>query len=178
MCSQRLTYLRLQLSNIANGEVVFAPTELLNPALKRLLDVRRVVGLRNPGHSVVKLMQPCEGACVVVGSYTHPAYADSMAAAFELLGIDRPALARARGRGGGGPAPHRRRSTASCAAGASNCRRSRRHPAMPGLPGEIDVASTAAYTRRVLAGERRCPPPSPPRWPTSELATARMKSTP
>ena len=53
----------------------FAPTELLHPGLKRLLDVRRVVGLRNPGHSVVKLMQPSAGPCVVVGSYTHPEYA-------------------------------------------------------------------------------------------------------
>src|SRR3954470_7717170 len=32
------------IKTIANGEVAFAPTELLNPGLKRLLDVRRVVG--------------------------------------------------------------------------------------------------------------------------------------
>jgi hypothetical protein len=50
------------------------------PALKRLLDVRRVVGLRNPAHSLVKLMNPCAGPAVVVGSYTHPEYAVSMAA--------------------------------------------------------------------------------------------------
>ena len=42
------------------GEVVFAPTELLCPGLKRLLDVRRVVGLRNPAHSLVKLMNPVQ----------------------------------------------------------------------------------------------------------------------
>jgi len=30
------------------GEAVFVPTEVLLPGLKRLLDVRRVVGLRNP----------------------------------------------------------------------------------------------------------------------------------
>ncbi|HEY2255681.1 MAG TPA: DNA-binding protein YbiB, partial [Variovorax sp.] len=72
---------------IANGEVVFAPTELLSPGLKRLLDVRRVVGLRNPGHSVVKLMQPTLGRSVVVGSYTHPEYAQSMAATFALMGM-------------------------------------------------------------------------------------------
>jgi anthranilate phosphoribosyltransferase len=40
--------------------------------------VRRVVGLRNPGHSLVKLMKPGAGACVVVSSYTHPEYAVSM----------------------------------------------------------------------------------------------------
>ncbi len=72
---------------IASGEVGFAPTELLNPALKRLLDVRRVVGLRNPGHSVVKLMQPTTGPCVVVASYTHPEYARTMGETFELMGM-------------------------------------------------------------------------------------------
>ena len=53
----------------------------------RLLDVRRVVGLRNPGHSVVKLMQPTTGPCVVVASYTHPEYARTMAETFELMGM-------------------------------------------------------------------------------------------
>jgi anthranilate phosphoribosyltransferase len=67
--------------------VGFAATELLNPALKRLLDVRRVVGLRNPGHSVVKLMQPTAGPCVVVASYTHPEYARTMGETFELTGM-------------------------------------------------------------------------------------------
>jgi anthranilate phosphoribosyltransferase len=46
------------------GEVVFAPTGLLLPGLKRLLEVRRVVGLRNPAHSLVKLMTlPRARAC-------------------------------------------------------------------------------------------------------------------
>ena len=72
---------------IASGEVGFAPTELLNPALKRLLDVRRVVGLRNPGHSVVKLMQPTTGPSVIVASYTHPEYARTMGETFELMGM-------------------------------------------------------------------------------------------
>ncbi len=71
---------------IAGGEAAFAATELLNPALKRLLDVRRVVGLRNPGHSVVKLMRPTAGPCVVVASYTHPAYATVMGETFALTG--------------------------------------------------------------------------------------------
>jgi anthranilate phosphoribosyltransferase len=56
------------------------------PGLKRLLDVRRVVGLRNSSHSLVKLMNPCAGPAVVVSSYTHPEYAVSMAAVFELMG--------------------------------------------------------------------------------------------
>ena len=71
---------------LRKGEAAFAPTELLHPGLKRLLDVRRVVGLRNSSHSLVKLMDPCEGPSVLVGSYTHPEYAQSMGAVFELMG--------------------------------------------------------------------------------------------
>jgi anthranilate phosphoribosyltransferase len=37
-----------------------------------LLDVRWVIGLRNPGHTVAKLLDPGEGLRVV--NYTHPEY--------------------------------------------------------------------------------------------------------
>ena len=67
------------------GQVAFAPTELLCPGLKRLLDVRRLVGLRNPAHSLVKLMNPCLGQALVVSSYTHPKYVISMAQTIELM---------------------------------------------------------------------------------------------
>jgi anthranilate phosphoribosyltransferase len=60
------------------------PTEVLSPALKKLLDVRRVVNLRNPAHSLVKLMNPCKGRSLIVSSYTHPEYAISMAQTFQL----------------------------------------------------------------------------------------------
>ncbi|MDO8373339.1 MAG: DNA-binding protein YbiB, partial [Polaromonas sp.] len=73
------------IEKIADGEVVFAPTELLCPGLKRLLDVRRAVGLRNPAHSLVKIMNPCLGKALVVSSYTHPEYAISMGQTFELI---------------------------------------------------------------------------------------------
>jgi anthranilate phosphoribosyltransferase len=62
----------------ALGQVAFYPTALLHPGLQRLLDVRRVVNLRNPAHSLVKLMHPCSGPQVLVTSYTHPEYAMAM----------------------------------------------------------------------------------------------------
>jgi anthranilate phosphoribosyltransferase len=143
---------------IADGEVVFAPTQLLSPGLKRLLDVRRVVGLRNPGHSVVKLMQPSEGACVVVGSYTHPAYAESMAATFELLGMT---ALLSRGLEGESVAdPRRTAQVDGFVAGrriALQTQQPGTHSEVPGLPREIDIETTADYTRRVLAGEAPLP---------------------
>lgn len=68
----------------AHAGLNLVPTEVLSPALKKLLDVRRVVNLRNPAHSLVKLMNPCQGPALIVSSYTHPEYAMSMAQTFKL----------------------------------------------------------------------------------------------
>ena len=145
---------------IANGEVAFAPTELLCPGLQRLLDVRRVVNLRNSAHSLVKLMNPCAGKSLLVSSYTHPEYAQSMAATFELIHANALLL---RGTEGEGVADPRRvprmegfvagRPVAlqEAQAGALT--------ALPDLPKEIDAASTAVYIRRVMAGDSPVPPP-------------------
>ena len=46
---------------LSAGQCAFVPTEVLHTGLKRLLDVRRAVGLRNPAHSLVKLMNPVRG---------------------------------------------------------------------------------------------------------------------
>ncbi|MFS2055161.1 DNA-binding protein YbiB, partial [Variovorax sp. CT11-76] len=143
---------------IAAGEAAFAATELMSPGLKRLLDVRRVVGLRNPGHSVVKLMQPGAGACVVVGSYTHPEYARVMADTFELTGMT--ALLS---RGLEGEVVSDPRRTARIDGFVRGVRTELQaqqpgtDPEVPGLPKDIDVATTADYTRRVLAGELPVP---------------------
>ena len=74
-----------QVRALAAGETVFAPTALLSPGLWRLLQVRRSVGLRNPGHSLVKLMNPVNGLSLRVASYTHPEYAVSMQDTLQLL---------------------------------------------------------------------------------------------
>jgi hypothetical protein len=71
------------------GQVAFVPTAVLCPGWQRLLDVRRVVGLRNPGAQPGQAHEPGGRAgSLVVGSYTHPEYAVSMAATFELMGAN------------------------------------------------------------------------------------------
>ncbi|MDB5732976.1 MAG: DNA-binding protein YbiB [Variovorax sp.] len=142
------------IKTIANGEVAFAPTGLLNPGLQQLLDVRRVIGLRNPAHSVVKLMQPCEGACVVVASYTHAEYARTMAATFELMGMT---ALLSRGIEGESVADPRRTAQVEGFVRGKHRLLQAQQPgtlaAVPGLPQAIDIGTTADYTRRVLAGE-------------------------
>ena len=149
-----------EVRTVAAGEVVFLPTHLLSPGLKRLLDVRRVVGLRNSAHSLVKLLDPCTRPAVVVGSYTHPEYAVSMAAVIERTGATALLL---RGTEGEVVAdPRRLPQMEGFVRGERVLLQERRHGTvadLPGLPQDTDAAATAAYTRAVLAGEQPVPEP-------------------
>ena len=143
---------------IANGEVAFAPTELLCPGLKRLLDVRRVVGLRNPAHSLVKLINPCVGKSLLVTSYTHPEYAASMSAVLSLLKSNALLL---RGTEGEVVANARRmpQMDAIIAGKHVTLQDSELHASSIELPTSIDAASTSAWIRSVLDGHTPAPAP-------------------
>ncbi|MDP2018310.1 DNA-binding protein YbiB [Hydrogenophaga sp.] len=141
------------------GEVAFVPTEVLCPGLKRLLDVRRAVGLRNPAHSLVKLMNPCAGRGFIVGSYTHPEYASSMAATWALTGAHALLL---RGTEGEPVADARRTPRMEI---FQDGERTEVQPQqdgplaqLPSLPA-VDAVSTAAYIRAVLDGTLPIPTP-------------------
>jgi anthranilate phosphoribosyltransferase len=145
---------------IAPGSVAFVPTKLLCEGLQRLLDVRRVVNLRNSGHSLVKLMNPCEGKSFLVSSYTHPEYADSMAATFELMGSNALLL---RGTEGESVADPRR--TPKMQAFIQGAPVTLQEPQtgtlteLPELPSAIDAETTASFIRDVLEGKQAIPPP-------------------
>jgi len=144
---------------IAPGACTFVPTEVLLPGLKRLLDVRRAVGLRNPGHSLVKLMNPVDGPALIVGSYTHPEYALSMAQTFALTGAHALLL---RGTEGEPVADARRapRIEAFRAGQRIELQPPQDGPLahLPDLPA-IDAEHTAAWTRAVLDGAVPVPAP-------------------
>ncbi len=141
------------------GDVAFVPTEVLSPGLKRLLDVRRVVGLRNPAHSLVKLMNPCEGAAFLVGSYTHPEYATSMAATWTLTGAHALLL---RGTEGEPVADARRtpRMEMFRHGNRTEVQAQQDGPLakLPSLPA-VGALETAAYIRAVLDGTEPIPTP-------------------
>jgi anthranilate phosphoribosyltransferase len=143
---------------IDDGEVVFAPTGLLSPGLQRLLEARRVIGLRNSGHSVVKLMCPGAGECVVVSSYTHAEYAQSMAATFALMGMT--ALLSHGLEGESAADPRRTAQVDGFVHGRHVVLQEPQpgtHNETPGLPKEIDIDTTADYTRQVLSGQTPVP---------------------
>ena len=151
---------RSSVGALGSGECAFVPTEVLHLGLKRLLDVRRVVGLRNPAHSLVKLMNPCEGRALIVGSYTHPEYAVSMADTFALVGAHALLLRGTEGE----PVADARRTPQMDA--FRDGERILLQPAqegtlaaLPDLPKDISADATAAYIRDVL--ESRLPVPTP-----------------
>jgi anthranilate phosphoribosyltransferase len=146
---------------IPNKLPYFVSTEHLSPALKRLLDVRRAVGLRNSAHSLVKLMNPTTTSqALLVTSYTHPEYLQSMTATLELTGAHAMLL---RGTEGESVADARRapqmdgfvhgkRMALSAAQSGSVA-------TLPDIPLAIDAHTTAQFTVQVLKGERPVPAP-------------------
>jgi anthranilate phosphoribosyltransferase len=58
----------------AAGVPVFMPIEELAPCMARLLAMRRILGVRNSTHTLVKLIQPFSSAALRLNSYTHPEY--------------------------------------------------------------------------------------------------------
>lgn len=142
------------------GQLRFLPTSMLCPGLQRLLDVRRVVQLRNSAHSVVKMMNPCAGPALIISSYTHPEYALSMAATFALTQSNAMLL---RGTEGESVADPRRippmrgfikgqsQSLEEAQSGSLN--------SLPDLPQSTDASTTATYIRKVLNHQLPVPVP-------------------
>ena len=144
---------------LAPGQVVFAPTGVLLPGLQRLLEVRRVVGLRNSAHSLVKLMNPVIGQAVVVGSYTHPEYATSMAEVFALMPYRSLLLRGTEGE----PVADARRMPQMDGFINGKCHvlqeaQTGSLAQLPELPS-LEAQATALYTQGVLSGELPVPTP-------------------
>ena len=147
-------------AKIANSQVVFVPTGALLPGLQQLLDVRRVLNLRNPAHSLVKLMNPVDGPALILSSYTHPEYAISMAETFALMQANAMLIRGTEGESVADP----RRTPKMQALVAGQARDLGAYQAgplteLPVLPSAIDAHTTASYIRAVLSGIQPVPAP-------------------
>ncbi len=155
------------------GEPVFVPTEALCPALARLLQVRRVVGLRNSGHTVSKLLHPlmspgaaAQNAGAVtravfrVVNHTHPEYAEILS---EFLQQSRADALLLRGTEGEPVADTRRTPRMEVflagvpqpALGVPG-REGALIP-LPELPVDGELGATTAYIQAVMHGQRAVP---------------------
>lgn len=144
------------------GQPVFMPTSVLHPGLQQhLLALRSVLGLRNPGHTLAKLLPAVENGVRVV-NHTHPEYAVSLA---EFLGLSRATALLLRGTEGEPVADARRLPALKCfvqgrlddalsieAQGGSL-------PTVPDLPNGMEAAPTAAYIQAVARGALPVPTP-------------------
>ena len=147
----------------ARHEPVFVATEVLCPPLARLLEARWVIGLRNPGHTVAKLIDPTRhGAAIRVCNYTHPEYGQALA---QFLSHTRANAVLMRGTEGEPVADPRRlprldvylhglaRPDLSLTAQEGVLTE------LPVLPRAIDAATTALYIQSVVSGEKPAPAP-------------------
>ncbi|WP_372525909.1 DNA-binding protein YbiB [Piscinibacter sp.] len=147
----------------ARHDPVFITTEALCPPLARLLDARWVIGLRNPGHTVAKLIDPTRGgAALRVCNYTHPEYGQALAAFLQHTAANAMLL---RGTEGEPVADPRRlpkldvflrgvmRPDLSLAAQEGVLTE------LPVLPRATDAATTALYIQSVISGEKPAPSP-------------------
>lgn len=59
---------------MCNTGLAFMPLQALSPPMYRILMMRKVLGLRNSTHTLVKILQPFTQAALRLTSYTHPEY--------------------------------------------------------------------------------------------------------
>ena len=145
----------------AAGQPVFMPIDVLHPSLAALLALRAVLGVRNSGHTLAKLLPAIPGALRVV-NHTHPEYATSLA---DFLSLTQATALLLRGTEGEPVADARRLPALKCFVnglrdeGLSVEGQAGSLATLPELPGGIDAAGTARTIRAMLSGELPAPEP-------------------
>ena len=144
-------------------EPVFMATEALCPPLARLLAVRWVIGLRNPGHTVAKLLDPTRGdRALRVVNHTHPEYGAALTAFLQHTCANAMLMRGTEGE----PVADPRRLPRLDVFLHGRLRVDLSAPAqdgvlteLPVLPRAIDAATTAVYIQSVISGEKPAPGP-------------------
>ncbi|MBY0265765.1 MAG: DNA-binding protein YbiB [Burkholderiales bacterium] len=82
---------------LAERKLAVITIDTLAPKLARVLKLRRQIGLRSSGHTLVKMIQPFTSKAIRLVSMTHPEYLDRMRAFFTSYGSDALLLRGAEG---------------------------------------------------------------------------------
>lgn len=147
----------------ASRRPAFIPVERLAPSLARMLSLRRILGVRNSTHTLVKILQPFEGPALRLVSYTHPEYLETLGAyfgnaappargdAFLMRGTEGETVAN----------PHRAQRIDWFHGGQRSLLVERDAPTdeLAELPESRDAATTAAWIAAALRGEVPVPAP-------------------
>lgn len=143
-------------------EPAFLPIDALCPPLARLLEVRRVIGLRNSGHTVAKLLNPCGPLGLRVVNHTHPEFGELIA---QLATDEQADLMLLRGTEGEPVADPRRAPRLQVFVGGvahpelSQAAQDGVLTQLPVLPASHDAPTTAHYIQAVISGEKPVPAP-------------------
>ena len=146
----------------ARHQPAFMPIEALAPQLARLLSMRRILGVRNSTHTLVKIMQPFVGPALRLTSYTHPEYLAMLTTYFTTAApAARGDAFLMRGTEGETVANAMRAQQINWFHQGQCTTLVQTQPgsagALPDLPETSDAASTAVWIQQVLRGEQPVP---------------------
>jgi len=139
---------------LAQRRLAVLAIDTLAPQLARVLKLRREIGLRSSGHTLVKMLQPFTSQAIRLVSVTHPEYLHRMRAFFTQYASHALLLRGAEGEA----VAHPRREAAI--EWLDGCRAEAWHAAAeddPDLPDTREAAATADWINAALAGRRRLP---------------------
>src|SRR5471030_824886 len=146
---------------LARGQVGFISIDALAPKLAQMLSLRRILGVRNSTHTLVKIMQPFAGPALRLVSYTHPEYLEMLGEYFTTLALhERGDAFLMRGTEGETVANANKAQQIDWFHGGLRTMLVPKQTVvqeLPSLPEEKDAATTAAWIARVLAGEVAVP---------------------
>lgn len=146
----------------AAGRPAFIPIELLAPKMARLLDLRRILKLRNSTHTLVKILQPFAEPALRLVSYTHPEYLEMLGEYFQTAAA--PARGHAflmRGTEGETVANANRANQIDWFHDGQRTllvQRDAPTDALAQMPEARDAATTAVWIAQALRGEVPVPP--------------------
>lgn len=139
---------------LATRKLAVISIDTLAPSLARVLKLRRDIGLRSSGHTLVKMLQPFATKAVRLVSVTHPEYLDRMRAFFTSYASDALLL---RGAEGEAVAHPRREPVIEWLNGKTAETWRGTAEESPELPDGRDAAVTSAWIGEVLTGKRAIP---------------------
>ncbi|MBJ7311313.1 DNA-binding protein YbiB [Rugamonas sp. CCM 8940] len=146
---------------LAQGHVAFITIDRLAPPLARMLALRRILGVRNSTHTLVKIMQPFAGPALRLVSYTHPEYLEMLGEYFTTAALhERGDAFLMRGTEGETVANANKAQQIDWFHGGLRSMlvpKQSQVGALPALPLERDAATTAAWIAAVLRGEVAVP---------------------
>ncbi|HWX02837.1 DNA-binding protein YbiB [Collimonas sp.] len=141
----------------------FMPIEALAPKMARLLAMRRILGVRNSTHTLVKIMQPFAVPALRLSSYTHPEYLTMLTSYFmTTAAAQRGDVFLMRGTEGETVANARKAQKIDWFHAATQTTLVEKQEIandVPALPEQRDAFSTASWIQRALLQPELIPKP-------------------